>query len=464
MKKIITILFCVLIISALIPGVLADTTATVTITPSESTVGPGDTVTFTVSVSKLEVCTSAGIILSYDSGVYEMTDWKCLVEDAMMPSYDAGTKLLSFAHQGKVLSGNIFQFTLKVKNGAKTGKADVSGTPYLRNADGVITTSLKAASVTIGCKHSYDNGCDTTCNTCGAKREINHSYSSKWSTDGTNHWHVCTVCGAKKDEAKHTPGAAATTQNPQTCTVCNYVLQPALPHTHEFRDTWEKDVIGHWRECKQCDEIKDFENHVYDSDCDTICDTCGHIRAAEHMYAEQWTSDSDGHWHECIICGDQLEKELHTPGPDATTQTPQICIVCGFELTPIVGHTHAYTWKYDGQTHWQQCDCGNITGETKDHIWDDGVVTKEPGKNHTGIMTYTCVCGEKHTEQIPALDAPEQTGPSTTQPEQPEAEDGTVTVPGWLILAAGIGVVALCALCLILGMIIGRKQAERYLD
>ena len=521
MKKIIVILICVLLLSALIPSALADNVPTMTITASKETVNPGETVTFTVHVTKVESCTSAGVILSFDDSVYEMSSWECLSENQIMLSYDPATKLLSFANQGKDLEGNILKFTLTVTKEAKIGKTTVSGTPHLRNTAGTVAATLKAASVTISCKHSYDNGCDTTCNdcgatrtaqhnwdggkttkdpsctetgskqftctvcgetktettkatghaysnncdtscnTCGEKRSITHNYSTKWSSDGTQHWHACTVCGDKKDVQAHTPGAAATADKPQTCTVCSFVLQPALGHTHQFGQDWKSDVIGHWHECATCEEIKDVENHVYDSDCDSVCDVCGYIRAAEHMYVEQFASDSDGHWHECAICGDQLEKEAHVPGPEATTQTPQICIVCGFELTPMVGHTHEYTWKFDGESHWQQCTCGHTVGETTDHIWDDGVVTKEPTADQSGIMTYTCVCGEQHTKQIPATGTAEPSVPSDTQQDAQE-QTGAVTVPGWLILAACVGVAALCALFLILGMFIGRKQAERY--
>lgn len=524
MKKIMILLICVLLVSTLAAGVSANGTANMTITPSKTTANQGDEITFTVSVSQLDACTSAGIILSYNTSLYEMGSWECLISTAIMPSYDPATKLLSFANQGNALSGDIFRFTLKVKMDAKAGAANVSGTPYLRNSAGAISATVNAASVTIACKHSYDNGCDTscnicgasrtavhswnagkvtkepsctekgsktltctvcgetktesvnatghtysndcdaTCNSCGEQRSVTHSYSNKWSSDKNQHWHACGVCGAKKDEAKHTPGAAATTQTPQTCTVCGYVLQPALGHTHNYEETWTKDVIGHWHACTSCDEIQDFENHVYDSDCDATCDTCGHIRAAEHTYMEQWMSDSDGHWHACSICGDKLEKEKHEPGPEATTETPQICIVCGFELTPIVGHTHEYTWKFSGERHWQQCICGHTMGETTEHIWDQGVVTKEPGENQTGIMTYTCICGEQHTKQIPATGKPQQTEPSGEASAEAEAQKGMVTLPLWLLLAVGIGVAALCALFLIVGIIIGRKQAERYMN
>ena len=138
MKKIITILVCVLVFSAMISGVFADTPASMSITASGDSIAPGEKVTFTVSVSKLESCTSAGIILGFDSNVYELDSWECLVDSAMMPSYDATTKLLSFANQGKALEGDIFRFVLKVKDSAKAGSSNVSGTPYLRKESATV--------------------------------------------------------------------------------------------------------------------------------------------------------------------------------------------------------------------------------------------------------------------------------------------------------------------------------------
>lgn len=48
-----------------------------------------------------------------------------------------------------------------------------------------------------------------TCDICGDSyvtdytEATGHSFSDKWITDGKNHWHECTVCGAKKDVAAH---------------------------------------------------------------------------------------------------------------------------------------------------------------------------------------------------------------------------------------------------------------------
>lgn len=51
--------------------------------------------------------------------------------------------------------------------------------------------------------HAYDNACDATCNVCGYTRAITHTYATEWSKDATNHWHSCSVCGAKGDVAAH---------------------------------------------------------------------------------------------------------------------------------------------------------------------------------------------------------------------------------------------------------------------
>ena len=46
-----------------------------------------------------------------------------------------------------------------------------------------------------------------------------HSYSVKWSTDEASHWHECTECGAKTDEAKHTD-----TNKDHKCDLCGKKL------------------------------------------------------------------------------------------------------------------------------------------------------------------------------------------------------------------------------------------------
>ncbi|MBQ8772304.1 MAG: leucine-rich repeat protein, partial [Clostridia bacterium] len=97
--------------------------------------------------------------------------------------------------------------------------------PALGHTDGEWITDVEPTCTTEGSKHQV-------CATCGATiktevvEKIPHKYADTWTNNATSHWHECT-CGDKADEAEHTPSAPATTTTPQTCTVCEYIIQEA---------------------------------------------------------------------------------------------------------------------------------------------------------------------------------------------------------------------------------------------
>ena len=171
-----------------------------------------------------------------------------------------------------------------------------------------------------------------TCSVCGKEETANHSYGADWQKDSANHYHVCSVCGDKKDSAAHTPGAAATEMAPQTCTTCGYIITPALGHTHNWSTNWTTDANGHWHTCSGCNEKKDASAHVFDNDCDTDCSVCGFTRAIEHQF--ELKHDETSHWQECKVCGETKDKEAHVPGPEATEENAQVCLVCDYEIAP----------------------------------------------------------------------------------------------------------------------------------
>ena len=98
-------------------------------------------------------------------------------------------------------------------DGNKDHKCDVCGKQLTVHTGGTATCTEKA-----------------TCSICGQEygELAAHTYKTEWSTDETNHWHECSVCGDRKDEAAHIPGAEATETTPQTCTVCDYVIREVL--------------------------------------------------------------------------------------------------------------------------------------------------------------------------------------------------------------------------------------------
>ena len=59
-------------------------------------------------------------------------------------------------------------------------------------------------------------------------------------------------------------------------------------------------------------------------------------------------------------------------------------------------HTYSDKWTNDDIYHWHVATCGHdvISGKAE-HIWDDGVVTKEPTCTEKGEKTYTCTVCDK---------------------------------------------------------------------
>ena len=287
-----------------------------------------------------------------------------------------------------------------------------------------------------------------TCTICGQKygNLAAHNYKTEWSTDETNHWHECSVCGDKKDEAAHIPGAAATETTPQTCTICGYVIKAALGHTHNFnqkntsetylksaatctkkavyyysctcgekgtetfesgdlaahnyKTEWSYDSANHWHECSVCGDKKDEAAHT-DANNDHNCDICGKKMSdhtggtktckdkatcticgqkygdlAAHNYKTEWSKDSTKHWHECSVCGNKKDEAAHTPGAAATETTPQTCMTCGYVIKEATGHVHSYTEK-------------NTDAK---YLKSAATCTKK------AVYYYSCTCGEKGTE------------------------------------------------------------------
>lgn len=99
---------------------------------------------------------------------------------------------------------------------------------------------------------------------------VGHIGSSDWSYDETDHWKICTVAGCgvviEAGKAAHTPDRAVATENdPIKCSVCGYVITPALEHIHNV-DTakFEFDTTNHWNTCSGCGEKHNAGTHEFD--------------------------------------------------------------------------------------------------------------------------------------------------------------------------------------------------------
>ena len=90
---------------------------------------------------------------------------------------------------------------------------------------------------TIGSSSSKDSGSSSSSSSSSSTAPHEHVWSNDWESNETNHWHACSGCSEKKDDAAHTFGDAVTanlgtllederfnlsTIKYQECSVCHY--------------------------------------------------------------------------------------------------------------------------------------------------------------------------------------------------------------------------------------------------
>ena len=243
-------------ISASKTGLTAGSTETITFTPDAGykidTVTVNGTAT-SVSGNTLNVTMNENktVVVTYKAVEYNITvtDGKATV--------DAGSEI-SKAAQGTIVtltanaapSGKVFDKWEVVSGGITLADANSATTTFTMPASAV---SVKATYKNAPHTHTYNQEtvkpealktpADCTSNavyfkscSCGAisttdtfvamNTALGHAYGSDWKYDSTNHWHECSRCHDKKDEAAHDYGSD------NVCDTCGYYK--TVPHTHNL--------------------------------------------------------------------------------------------------------------------------------------------------------------------------------------------------------------------------------------
>lgn len=138
-----------------------------------------------------------------------------------------------------------------------------------------------------------------------------HNYAATWSSDVDGHWHECSLCHDKKDQAAHTPGAAATETTPQKCTECDYIITAALGHTHSLTKveanapTCTEDGNIEYYTCSGCSKLfADATGNVEITADKTVDKATGHTY--EWVIDKEATATEKGSKHEeCKVCHDK---------------------------------------------------------------------------------------------------------------------------------------------------------------
>lgn len=185
----------------------------------------------------------------------------------------------------------------------------------------------------------------------GAEDEHQHQYSTQWTSDQSGHWHQCTGCSEKADEAAHTLSGWTSqneTHHVKKCTVCGYATEsaphsfPSSPNTQTPPTCYQNGEATYV--CTDCGYTKretiiatgaHVENtSIWSSNasyhwhpCQTSGCTYQEFSKAAHQYSTNYVYDNTSHWQTCMICGASSAKTSHTPDPTGK------CTVCKAQVS-----------------------------------------------------------------------------------------------------------------------------------
>ena len=195
------------------------------------------------------------------------------------------------------------------------------------------TVKPEALKTPAGCTNNavYFKSCScgaisTTDTFVAMNTALGHADGSDWKYDSTNHWHECSRCHDKKDEAAHDYGSD------NVCDTCGY--DKTVPHTHNLTLVAAKAATcttagnSAYYTCDGCDKwFADATGSVEITDKTSV-----KIPAPGHTAGTEWKSDDTNHWHECTVagCGVIIEstKSAHTAG-EWIVDTPATATTAG---------------------------------------------------------------------------------------------------------------------------------------
>ena len=155
--------------------------------------------------------------------------------------------------------------------------------------------------------------------------EHQHTASTEWKYDDTNHWHACTTCeeNVQLDKAAHKFDENGVCE-------CGYKDPNYKPeHQHTASTEWTSDSIYHWHTCANCDMQLDKAEHKFNAN--GVCE-CGYKDPNykpehQHTASTEWKYDDTYHWHTCTNCDVKMDKAPHDFGEDGKAEK---CVECGY--------------------------------------------------------------------------------------------------------------------------------------
>lgn len=161
-----------------------------------------------------------------------------------------------------------------------------------------------------------------------------------WSSDGTNHWKVCTRCKEKVDSAAHTYD------------------KEILDSKYLKSEANCSSAAVYYKSCI-CGAHEENVDNTF---------TNGDIDSSNHIFSQDWTSDDSKHWHKCTNtnCDAISDEAEHTYSED-----DHYCECGKFDPSLLVG-TADLIYSYTSNAYSVTGYSGSATSVTIPSYYDDG--------------------------------------------------------------------------------------------
>lgn len=125
-------------------------------------------------------------------------------------------------------------------------------------------------------------------------------------------------------------------------TACGKNPTDPKPHTHSWSSTYSHDIQYHYYTCSGCDEVKDKQEHDFETIGNATCAICYFNLAHEHTAGSKYAYNAQEHWSKCGYCNEEMleTKTFHEYNKDK-------CVICGYvnpnyvpPTVPVVSRIH----------------------------------------------------------------------------------------------------------------------------
>lgn len=203
------------------------------------------------------------------------------------------------------------------------------------------------------------------CSVCGAiKDEAEHTWDNGEDTKKA----TCTEAGTKL----------------YTCTECNATkCETISAKGHTLSDTWSSDGFNHWKVCSVCGAIEDKAKHTWDNGIVIKGATCTEAGTERYTCAKCNATKEEP----IVALGHDDSYETFRPTADNLGGTKYTCIRCGYECWKNLTRDSAYsqTLMPDGETVYRYCTRNGLAAETTVDV-GDGQVLKVFLQDPLGVL------------------------------------------------------------------------------